>query len=203
MPTNLICFTQVSLKQRTCCTLGNFGRTSCKSIRESLHFLEKWDLNIFFCFVCSKTFKHMFILWGLYPSIQQNTPWWHSIIQQQKSMRQISWHIISWIPKKPEVLWFFETNTCLERRSHWKQSKTKWWLWWRSRTPFNKIFDQMMLKCLDNKLIVVRECVLSSSQGSGPLLNPLPQKATLVTIVGYTCFFKIPLKYTNLNQKSH
>ena len=95
--------------------------------------------------------------------------------------------------EKPEVLWFFETNTCLGRRSQWKQSKTKWWLWWRSRTPFNKIFDQMMLKCLDNKLIVVRERVLSSSQGSGPILNPLPQKATLVTIVGYTCFFKIPL----------
>lgn len=46
------------------CTLGNLRRTSCKSIRESLHFLEKWDLNnvsflflFCFCFVVSNMFK--------------------------------------------------------------------------------------------------------------------------------------------------
>ena len=41
------------------CTLGNLRRTSCKSIRESLHFLEKWDLNnvsFLFLFCC---FKHV------------------------------------------------------------------------------------------------------------------------------------------------
>lgn len=186
--------------------VGNFGRTSCKSIRESLHFQEKLGPEQCFSVLLFKHVQtHVHTLRFRVPIRSNKTP----LGDTPSSSNKKTWDKSAGkssvgFQEKPEVLWFFETNTCLGRRSQWKLSKAKWWLWWRSRTPFNNIFDQMMLKCLDNKLIVVRECVLSSSQGSGPILNPLPQKATLVTIVGYACFFQNTTKiYTNLNQKSH
>ena len=130
-------------------------------------------------------------------------PWWHSIIQQQNNTRQSSWQIISWIPRKTGSTLIFQNKYWSWEEKPVKTVKNKMMIMVKKQDPLQQHIWPNDVKMFGQQTDCCKGVCLIQFSGSGPILNPLPQKATLVTMVGYACFFKIPLKYTNLNQKSH